>query len=53
MRSTCLEHDSTDYVKQQPDLNWEDPEVRQAIYKEAVLFWLERGLDGFRVDGES
>lgn len=35
---------------QQPDLNWEDAEVRKAIYAEAVTFWLERGVDGFRID---
>lgn len=35
---------------EQPDLNWENPETRRAIYKDAVEFWLERGVDGFRVD---
>ena len=34
----------------QPDLNFELPEVREAIYKEAVLFWLEKGIDGMRID---
>jgi oligo-1,6-glucosidase len=34
----------------QPDLNWELPEVRQTIYNEAIRFWLDRGIDGFRVD---
>lgn len=38
------------FTPQQPDLNWEIPEVRQAIYDEAITFWLDRGLDGFRVD---
>lgn len=33
----------------QPDLNWENPEVREAI-KDAMRFWLDRGVDGFRVD---
>lgn len=34
----------------QPDLKWENPAVRQAIYTDAVRFWLDRGLDGFRID---
>lgn len=33
----------------QPDLNWRNPEVRNAMF-EAMRFWLERGVDGFRVD---
>jgi alpha-glucosidase len=33
----------------QPDLNWANPAVRDAI-KEAMRFWLDRGIDGFRVD---
>lgn len=33
----------------QPDLNWENPEVREAI-KDAMRFWLDKGVDGFRVD---
>jgi len=37
------------FLKEQPDLNWRNPEVQQAML--AVLrFWLERGVDGFRVD---
>jgi len=37
------------FLKEQPDLNWRNPEVRRAM--QAVLrFWLERGVDGFRVD---
>ncbi len=37
------------FLKQQPDLNWRNPEVRQAM--QAVLrFWLDREVDGFRVD---
>jgi oligo-1,6-glucosidase len=38
------------FVKQQPDLNWENPETRRAIYKSAIEFWLDKGVDGFRVD---
>jgi alpha-glucosidase len=37
------------FLKQQPDLNWENVEVRIAI-KEAMCFWLELGVDGFRMD---
>ena len=37
------------FLKEQPDLNWRNPEVRNAIY-DVMRFWLERGVDGFRVD---
>ena len=37
------------YLKEQPDLNWRNPEVRAAIH-EVMRFWLDRGVDGFRVD---
>ncbi|MCQ4088642.1 alpha-glucosidase [Saccharibacillus sp. JS10] len=37
------------YAKHQPDLNWENPKVRQEI-AQAMEFWLEKGTDGFRVD---
>lgn len=37
------------FHKKQPDLNWSNPEVRGAI-KDAMRFWLDRGVDGFRVD---
>jgi alpha-glucosidase len=37
------------FLKEQPDLNWRNPEVRQAMY-DALRFWLNRGVDGFRVD---
>nr|WP_076388889.1 alpha-glucosidase [Vaginimicrobium propionicum] len=33
----------------QPDLNWENPEVRQAVY-EMMRWWVARGVDGFRMD---
>ncbi len=33
----------------QPDLNWENPEVRQAVY-DMMRWWLDRGVDGFRMD---
>ena len=38
------------FVTKQPDLNWELEEVRKALYKTAIEFWLDRGVDGFRVD---
>jgi alpha-glucosidase len=37
------------FLKEQPDLNWRHPEVRRAMYA-AMRFWLEQGVDGFRVD---
>lgn len=37
------------YLRQQPDLNWHNPEVRQAMF-DAVKFWLNKGVDGFRLD---
>lgn len=37
------------FLKEQPDLNWRNPEVRQAMF-DVLRFWLDRGVDGFRVD---
>jgi len=37
------------FSTRQPDLNWENPEVRQAIYT-MMRWWLDRGVDGFRMD---
>lgn len=37
------------FLAAQPDLNWRNPEVREAIYS-AMRFWLDRGADGFRMD---
>jgi alpha-glucosidase len=37
------------FTKHQPDLNWRNPEVREAML-DVARFWLERGVDGFRVD---
>ena len=37
------------FLKEQPDLNWRNPEVRRAMYA-AMRFWLDRGVDGFRMD---
>ena len=33
----------------QPDLNWENPDVRSAVYQ-MMRWWLDRGVDGFRMD---
>ncbi|WP_315077958.1 alpha-glucosidase [uncultured Clostridium sp.] len=40
------------FSKRQPDLNWENPEVRNELYK-MVNWWLDKGIDGFRVDAIS
>lgn len=40
------------FSKRQPDLNWENKEVRQALF-EMVNWWLDKGIDGFRVDAIS
>jgi alpha-glucosidase len=37
------------FLKQQPDLNWRNPDVRKAMF-DTLRFWLEKGVDGFRVD---
>lgn len=37
------------FTKKQPDLNWENPNVRESIYK-MMQFWLNKGVDGFRMD---
>ena len=37
------------FTKKQPDLNWENPKVRQEVY-DIMRFWLDMGCDGFRMD---
>jgi alpha-glucosidase len=37
------------FLAEQPDLNWRNPEVRKAMFA-AMRFWLDRGVDGFRMD---
>jgi alpha-glucosidase len=37
------------FLKEQPDLNWRNPELRRAMF-DTIRFWLEKGVDGFRVD---
>ena len=40
------------FTKEQPDLNWENPELREEIY-EMILKWMDLGLGGFRLDAIS
>ncbi|KXA14829.1 glycoside hydrolase family 13 protein [Clostridium perfringens] len=40
------------FAKEQPDLNWENKEVRNELYK-MINWWLDKGIDGFRVDAIS
>ncbi|NKF06551.1 alpha-glucosidase [Clostridium gasigenes] len=40
------------FTKRQPDLNWENEEVRAELYK-MINWWLDKGIDGFRVDAIS
>jgi alpha-glucosidase len=40
------------FYQQQPDLNWRNPEVRQAMFN-VLRFWLKQGVDGFRLDAVS
>ena len=37
------------FSRKQPDLDWENPEVRQAVYA-MMRWWVDRGVDGFRMD---
>lgn len=37
------------FARQQPDLNWENPQVRKEVY-DLMRFWLDKGIDGFRMD---
>ncbi|EHP2985835.1 TPA: glycoside hydrolase family 13 protein [Listeria monocytogenes] len=37
------------FSKKQPDLNWENPKLRQDVYN-MMKFWLDKGIDGFRMD---
>ncbi|MBN1921032.1 MAG: alpha-glucosidase [Anaerolineae bacterium] len=53
---SAWEYDSTTdqyyyhfFLKEQPDLNWRNPEVQAAMW-DAVRFWLDMGVDGFRLD---
>ena len=53
----ALDNDSNQYYmhlfhEKQPDLNWENKEVRHALY-DMINWWLDKGIDGFRVDAIS
>ena len=37
------------FTRKQPDLNWENPEVRREV-REIIRFWMDKGVDGFRMD---
>ena len=37
------------FHKKQPDLNWENPELREEVYKN-IRWWMEKGIGGFRID---
>ena len=37
------------FAREQPDLNWENPKVRESVYR-MVNWWLDKGLAGFRID---
>ena len=37
------------FAPQQPDLNWENPQMRQDLYK-SIRFWVDKGVEGFRLD---
>jgi len=37
------------FLSKQPDLNWRNPEVQEAMF-DGIRFWLDRGVDGFRID---
>ena len=38
------------FATEQPDVNWESPAARKAVYESAMEFWLRRGVNGFRID---
>ncbi|WP_173915256.1 alpha-glucosidase [Halobacillus sp. Marseille-Q1614] len=40
------------FSRKQPDLNWENPQVREDLY-EMINWWLDKGIDGFRIDAIS
>ena len=37
------------FAEKQPDLNWDNPKVRNEVY-DLMKFWLDKGVDGFRMD---
>jgi alpha-glucosidase len=49
---TTKQHYYHHFYTEQPDLNWRNPQVRKAMY-DAMRFWLDRGVAGFRIDAVS
>jgi alpha-glucosidase len=47
--ATTGQYYSHAFLKEQPDLHWGNPDLRAAMY-DAMRFWLDRGVDGFRID---
>ncbi|MFZ4826713.1 MAG: alpha-amylase family glycosyl hydrolase [Phototrophicaceae bacterium] len=47
--STTQQYYLHNFLKEQPDLNWRNPEVKQAMF-DGIRFWLDRGVAGFRID---
>lgn len=45
----CQQYYLHQFSRKQPDLNWENPKVRQEIYK-MIQWWIDRGVGGFRLD---
>ena len=40
------------FAKEQPDLNWDNPETKEKIF-DIIRFWNEKGVDGYRIDAIS
>ncbi|KAF7195366.1 Alpha-glucosidase [Pseudocercospora fuligena] len=38
------------FAHEQPDLNFENPELRKVVYEDSMIFWLDKGIDKFRID---
>ncbi|KAK3182589.1 alpha-glucosidase maltase [Lecanicillium sp. MT-2017a] len=38
------------FAAEQPDVNWANRALREAVYQSAIRFWLDKGIDGFRID---
>lgn len=46
---TCGQYYLHSFLEQQPDLNWRNPQVKEAVFAD-ISWWLDRGVDGFRLD---
>ncbi|CAI4215608.1 unnamed protein product [Parascedosporium putredinis] len=38
------------FTEGQPDLNWDNEEMRKAVIEEAIVYWVDKGIDAFRID---